>query len=253
LKRVGTFTIGDAGIRALLLDIEGTTTSVDFVYQTLFPHARRHLREYVESHYGEAALAADFEKLRQEHAADAHTSPGFPPWREDSRGSQIESVAAYVSWLMDQDRKSTGLKSLQGKIWEQGYRSGELKSHLYPDVLPAFERWRRHGKAIAIFSSGSVLAQKLLFAHTCSGDLSRFIGKYFDTTTGAKTDAASYHRIAETLALAPAAVLFLSDTAAELDAARSAGMHTALCVRPGRPQPDASEHPALLTFDELFP
>jgi enolase-phosphatase E1 len=154
---------------------------------------------------------------------------------------------------MDQDRKSSGLKSLQGKIWEHGYRSGELKSHVYPDVPPAFERWRRHGKEIAIFSSGSVLAQKLLFAHTGSGDLSRFIGNYFDTTTGAKTDAASYQRIASALALRAPAVLFLSDTVAELDAARSAGMHTALCVRPERPETDGCEHPALVTFESVFP
>ena len=246
-------TIDDALIRALLLDVEGTTTSVDFVYQTLFPYARRRLREYLENHYGEETLEKDFEKLHQEHAIGEQSALGCPPWRAESRESRIDSVVAFVGWLMDEDRKSTGLKSLQGKIWESGYRSGELKSHVYPDVLPAFERWLRHEKEIAIFSSGSVLAQKLLFAHTCSADLSRFIGSYFDTTTGAKTDAASYHRIADALLLTPAAVLFLSDTVAELDAARSAGMHTALCLRPGRPEPDASGHPALVTFDEVFP
>ena len=245
--------IVDGRIRAVLLDIEGTTTSVDFVYQTLFPYARRHLREFLECAHGQEALAVDFERLRQEHTADENLSLGCPPWRADSRESEIESIAAYVLWLMDRDRKSTGLKSLQGRIWESGYRSGELKGHVYADVPPAFRRWQRQRKEIAIFSSGSVHAQKLLFANTSEGDLQRLIGNYFDTTTGAKTDAASYQRIADTLALPPAEILFLSDTVAELDAARSAGTHTTLCVRPGGLKPDTRGHATLATFDGVFP
>ena len=132
---------------------------------------------------------------------------------------------------MDQDRKSTGLKSLQGKIWEEGYRSGELKGEVYPDVLPALERWRKQGIDIAIFSSGSVQAQRSLFRNSVAGDLTRFIRAYFDTTTGPKREPESYGRIAAALERSPPEVLFVSDIAAELDAARAAGMQTALCVR----------------------
>jgi enolase-phosphatase E1 len=132
---------------------------------------------------------------------------------------------------MDQDRKSTGLKSLQGKIWEEGYRSGELKGEVYPDVLPALEHWRGKGVDVAIFSSGSVQAQRSLFRNSVAGDLTRFIKAYFDTTTGPKREPESYSRIAAGLERSPSEVLFVSDIAAELDAARTAGMRTALCVR----------------------
>jgi enolase-phosphatase E1 len=152
---------------------------------------------------------------------------------------------------MDRDRKSTGLKSLQGKIWEEGYRAGELKSEVYPDVLPALERWRRRGIDIAIFSSGSVQAQRSLFRQTTAGDLTRFIHDYFDTTTGPKTSAESYTRIAAALEHAPADLLFVSDIAAELDAARTAGMRTALCMRGVEMRSSAGAHPVIHTFDQL--
>jgi enolase-phosphatase E1 len=162
----------------------------------------------------------------------------------------VASAAAYAEWLMDRDRKSTALKSLQGRIWKGGYRSGALKSHVYPDVRPALERWRAQRRSVAIFSSGSVLAQRLLFEHTVEGDLTPLIHSYFDTTTGPKGAANSYRRIAEALRVAPAAVWFVSDVAAELDAARAAGMMTALCVRDGA-APPASDHPVLRTFEEI--
>ena len=152
---------------------------------------------------------------------------------------------------MDQDKKSTGLKSLQGKIWEEGYRTGDLRGEVYADVPPALERWRRQGIDIAIFSSGSVQAQRSLFASTAAGDLTRFIRAYFDTTTGPKTAPDSYGRIAAALERSPAEVLFLSDVAAELDAARTAGMRTALCVRAPGSAPSAGAHPVIRTFDDL--
>ena len=152
---------------------------------------------------------------------------------------------------MDQDRKSTGLKSLQGKIWEEGYRSGDLKGEVYPDVLPALERWRTQGIDIAIFSSGSVQAQRSLFRNSVAGDLTRFIRAYFDTTTGPKREPESYARIAVALEQSPSEVLFASDIAAELDAARTAGMKTALCVRTPGPAPSAGPHPVIHGFEEL--
>jgi enolase-phosphatase E1 len=152
---------------------------------------------------------------------------------------------------MDQDKKSTGLKSLQGKIWEEGYRTGELRGEVYPDVPPALERWRRQEIDIAIFSSGSVQAQRSLFASTAAGDLTRFIRAYFDTTTGPKTAPDSYARIAAALERSPSEVLFLSDVGPELDAARTAGMRTALCVRPPGSAPSAGAHPVIHALDQL--
>jgi enolase-phosphatase E1 len=152
---------------------------------------------------------------------------------------------------MDRDRKSTGLKSLQGRIWEAGYRSGELLSQVYDDVPRAFARWTSQGKTLAIFSSGSVLAQRLLFAHTTAGDLTGYLSAYFDTTTGPKKEAASYARIAAELGLPLASVIFLSDVTPELDAARQAGVRTALCVRPGNAPAEAGAHRVIRTFDEI--
>jgi len=152
---------------------------------------------------------------------------------------------------MDQDKKSTGLKSLQGKIWEEGYRTGELRGEVYPDVPPALERWRRQRIDIAIFSSGSVQAQRSLFASTAAGDLTRFIRAYFDTTTGPKTAPDSYARIAAALERSPSDVLFLSDVGVELDAARAAGMGTALCVRTPGSAPSIGVHPVIHVLDAL--
>ena len=152
---------------------------------------------------------------------------------------------------MDRDRKSTGLKSLQGKIWEEGYRSGELKGEVYPDVLPALEHWRMQGIDVAIFSSGSVQAQRSLFRNSVAGDLTRFIRAYFDTTTGPKAESESYGRIAAALERSPSEVLFVSDVVAELEAARAAGMRTALCVRAPGPVPAAGVHPVVHAFDQL--
>lgn len=230
-------------IQALLLDVEGTTTPVDFVYATLFPYARARLASFLAEHWNEEATRADVERLGAEHETDEAAAP---PWSDEPA-----AVAAYLAWLMDQDRKSTGLKSLQGRIWEEGYARGKLRGAVYPDVPRAFERWRREGRRIAIFSSGSVLAQRLLFEHSSAGALSDFIDAHFDTTTGAKREAESYARIAAALALAPGAVLFLSDVTAELDAARAAGLRTVLTLREGAAAPSTTSHTVIRSFDEL--
>ena len=154
---------------------------------------------------------------------------------------------------MDRDRKSTGLKSLQGKIWKDGYVSGQLRSQVYPDVLPAFMRWKEQHRSIHIFSSGSILAQKLLFEHTNEGDLTGFISDYFDTTTGPKTNAGSYGSISEKMEVPVAEILFVSDISAELDAARQSGMQTAICVRQEPGSTENSIHQVVRTFDVIFP
>ena len=249
--------ISDTNVRAILLDIEGTTTPIEFVYEVLFPFARLNVREFIQQHNQSEDLRAVISALRVEHRADSldHTESSHqpPPWDENSARSLIESVTQYVYWLMDQDRKSTALKALQGQIWKGGYLSGQLRARVYPDVLAAFVRWREQQRAIHIFSSGSILAQKLLFAHTTDGNLTGYITEYFDTTTGAKTDARSYRSISETIGTPCAEVLFVSDVSAELDAAREAGMKTALCVRQGHAAPENSRHPRIDTFDVIFP
>ncbi len=240
-------------VRAILLDIEGTTTPIDFVTEVLFPFARAHLRDFLRRHGSSENVARDIGQLQEERAADERRGllPRVPS--EKSPAAAREPLEAYVQWLMDLDRKSTPLKSLQGKIWEEGYRAGELKGQVFPDVARAFERWRRQGRDVAIFSSGSVLAQKLLFAHSEAGDLTEFIRSYFDTTTGPKAEHESYTRIATALGRRPSEVLFLSDVTAELDAAREAGMETALSVRPGnRPQPTSHTHRVIHSFDEVL-
>jgi enolase-phosphatase E1 len=200
---------------------------------------------FLQRHWTDPAVQADVARLEKEHRAEpAHPTP--PPWTDDPAG-----VTAYVHWLMDRDRKSTGLKSLQGKIWDEGYRAGDLRGEVYPDVPPALERWHRQGIDLAIFSSGSVQAQRSLFSSTAAGDLTRFLGAYFDTTTGPKTTPESYARIAAALQHSPSEVLFVSDIKAELDAALTAGMETALCVRTPGSTPPAGAHPIIRSLDQL--
>lgn len=229
-----------SSVRAILLDIEGTTTPIAFVHDVLFSYARDHAREFLANNFESDEVRADVALLREEHARDV-SEDRSPP----------DSIETYVEWLIAQDRKSTGLKSLQGKIWRQGYLDGSLKSQVFADVAPAFARWHAAGLSINIFSSGSVLAQQLLFAHTDAGDLTRFIDNYFDTNVGKKGEAESYRRIALALQVTPHESLFISDVVAELDAASEAGMKTLLSLRPGNPPQPATQHRSILTFNEI--
>jgi enolase-phosphatase E1 len=237
----------------MLLDIEGTTTPIDFVYRTLFPYARARLKGFLVDTISNEETRADITGLLKEHAEDVRQGLGPPPLRERPEEARLESIASYAGWLMDSDRKSTPLKSLQGKIWEAGYLAGELRAEVFDDVPRAFARWRRQQVDICIYSSGSVLAQRLLFSRTAAGDLTAFIRDFFDTNTGAKREAGSYRRISASLGLAPPEITFISDSVAELDAAQEAGMPVFLCVRPGNhPQPD-SPHSVVETFDSVSP
>lgn len=241
-----------AGIRTILLDIEGTITPISFVHDVLFPYARAQVKSYLALHFDEPETVADLTLLREEHAMDMQHDREPPPLPDAALDAAIDSFVAYIFWLMDRDRKSRGLKSLQGKIWEQGYADGSLTAPVFADVVPAIEEMRRADLKIAIFSSGSVFAQRLLFSHTDAGDVSELIDCYFDTTSGAKTESSSYRQIAAALELNPAAVLFISDVVAELDAARVAGMRTVLCIRPGNPsQTHNDQHKVIETFAQL--
>jgi enolase-phosphatase E1 len=227
------------GVRAVLTDIEGTTTPLSFVADVLFPFAKERLEDACGVLAGKDSRFVDaVRQLRQEHEAE--------------RGSgDFGTGASYARHLMELDRKSTGLKALQGLIWEDGYRTGRLQGDIYPDVAEALRSWKEQGIRVRIFSSGSILAQKLLFGHTAQGDLLPYFEGYHDTTTGPKREAGAYVAIAEAFGLPPGEILFLSDVVEELDAAREAGMQTGLFLRPGNKPADPGGHPAYRSFTEL--
>ncbi len=232
---------------ALLLDIEGTTTPIDFVYTVLFPYAAKATGGFLHRHAADPEALAALDALHAEHRAEAPDARDLPPWNP---GDPAQSALAYVRHLMDADRKSTALKQLQGLVWKEGYANGELHGEVYPDVPPALDRCREARIPVYIYSSGSVLAQKLLFSTTRAGDLTPHFAGYFDTTTGPKLDPASYTRIAAQVGRPAEAILFVSDNEKELVAAREAGMAVLLSVRPGNP-PASGDWPSVTSFDEL--
>jgi enolase-phosphatase E1 len=239
--------------KSLLIDIEGTTSSIAFVYDIMFPYVRKHVASFLERRFAEPAV----EQACRAMAQDAGFSDVIA-WRKSigcslpGRESLASFLAERVQRLMDSDSKTTGLKALQGLIWQAGFASGELQSHLYPDVYPALQRWRDAGIGLNIYSSGSVVAQKLFFGHTLFGDLTPCFHAHFDTTIGSKREASSYTRIAQHLALPAADILFLSDVVEEVEAALVAGMQAVAVVRPGnKPLPEAFGGDQIHSFDEL--
>jgi enolase-phosphatase E1 len=242
---------GGGPTRAVLLDIEGTTTPIAFVTEVLFPYARREVRRYLDRHVGSPQHEPLWARLRAEHEADRQDDASVPEWAESPPAVCRDGLAVYIGWLMDRDRKSTGLKELQGRIWEEGYLRGDLVGDVYPDVPAALSRWHAQHRLVGIFSSGSTLAQRLLFRHSSAGDLTGYLTVYFDTTTGPKAEPSSYARIAERLGVAPEAVVFVSDSPRELDAARTARMRTRLAIRPGNPPVSESGHERLQSLDEI--
>ena len=243
----------DSQIKVLLLDIEGTTTPVDFVYKTLFPYADRKVEGFLLEHFRDVEVQAVLAELAAQQQRDERESLRPPAWNQETQEARLRSTIAYVKWLMTKDSKCTSLKALQGKIWQLGYTNGELHGEVYADVPPAFARWRRQGREICIYSSGSVLAQQLLFRSTTAGDLTADISAFYDTAIGPKTESASYRRIVESRRRAASEVLFISDTIKEIDAARLAGLQATLCVREPVGTNDHSPHGTIRTFDEVMP
>lgn len=245
-----TIDLRSRGVRAVLLDIEGTTTPIAFVHDVLFPYARTHLAGHLRAHWRDESTREVVGLLAGEHRVDQANGHVPPVWPH--RGPAVEVVAAYAAWLMDRDRKSPGLKLLQGHIWEAGYQEGVLRGLVFADVAPAIRRWHAAGLRVAIYSSGSEQAQRRLFESTPAGDLTTLLDAFFDTRVGAKGDAASYTRIAQDLRMPVGAVLFVSDVTAELDAARAAGMAVVLSLRPGNPAlPGTDGFDAARSFDDL--
>lgn len=223
-----------AQTKAILTDIEGTTSSISFVKDVLFPYAFEQIPSYLRQH--EAELTGLLADIRQEMDAP--------------NASLADITQALLGWIR-QDLKITPLKELQGLVWEAGYRGGTLKGHLYPDAYEGLKRWQQAGYKLYVYSSGSIKAQQLLFAHTTVGDLTPLFSGYFDTTTGPKKDAASYKAIAEQLAMPAEQVLFLSDVGSELEAAQQAGMRVILLDR-DQAQADAN-WPRVSSFEQIRP
>lgn len=229
-------------IQAVVTDIEGTTSSITFVKDVLFPYARQALPDFVARNAEEPDVRALLDVLTEE----------VPEAADDAA-----RVALLQTWI-DEDRKHTVLKALQGMIWEAGYREAEFTSHMYPDAVEALQRWYAEGVALYVYSSGSIAAQKLLFGYSDAGDLTPLFSGFFDTTTGPKRDTASYRAIAQAIGDAPEEILFLSDVVEELDAARQAGLQTVLVDRlEDYAQPRTGEatggHPRVTDFSHIAP
>ena len=247
-----TIPLARRGAGVLLLDIEGTTTPLAFVHGVLFPYARRRLMDYVQVRRDSPEIAGIAAALAAEHGAERDPADPPPAWRSSNAAELTESLARYADWLMARDRKSPGLKRLQGLIWDEGYQRGELRGVVFDDVAPAFRRWRADGRRIAIYSSGSELAQRRLFESAGPDDLSSSIERFFDTGVGPKIEPGSYRRIAAALGVPETDVLFVSDVTAELAAARAAGLQVALMMRPGnRLQPDADSFEQIRSCDDI--
>jgi enolase-phosphatase E1 len=221
-------------IKAILTDIEGTTSSLSFVKDVLFPYARERMAEFVRRHAQEAAVRNELEGVRRLSGKNL---------------SEPEIIEQLIRWI-DEDKKITPLKSLQGMIWEDGYKKGAFKGHMYEDAVRHLKLWKQAGIRLYVFSSGSVHAQKLLFAHTEYGDLTPLFSGYFDTAIGNKREADSYHKIAAAIGAPPGDILFLSDIREELDAARAAGMQATWLVRDGATDPGAT-YRQVRNFDEI--
>lgn len=221
-------------LRAILTDIEGTTSSLSFVKDVLFPYSRARLAQFVNEHAQDPEVRRLLNDVRSE----------VPSATDDSA-----IITTLTRWI-DEDRKATPLKALQGMIWETGFRNGDFKGHVYSDAVEVLRAWHKRGLALYVFSSGSVKAQQLLFGHTEYGDLTPLFRGYFDTTIGAKKEADAYDRIAKAISFPSENILFLSDIKDELDAAHAAGMHTYWLQRDGQVSPSGS-HPVARNFKEI--
>ncbi len=221
-------------LRAILTDIEGTTSSIHFVHQVLFPYSADALPGFIRTHAAKPEVKPSLDAVAREIGVEA---------------SNLTAITdALLAWIRE-DRKHTALKLLQGMIWQHGYSAGAFKAHVYPEVAACLSQWNTSGLLLYVYSSGSIASQKLFFAHSDVGNLTPFFQGYFDTSSGPKREADSYTTIARAIGVVPSEILFLSDIQAELDAARTAGMRTTLLAREG--VPSASLHPIATTFDEI--
>jgi enolase-phosphatase E1 len=226
-------------MRAVVLDIEGTTSATAFVHGTLFPYARDRMAAWVAAHRDEARVRAELDAVRR--------------LLGDPQADETAVVAQLLRWIAE-DAKVSPLKALQGWIWDEGFAAGELTTHFFPDVVPALRQWAAEGRTLWVFSSGSVAAQQAWFGHSPDGDLRPLLAGYFDTVNaGPKRERGAYERIAAAIGRPPAEIVFLSDVATELDAARAAGWHTVGLRRPSEPcfAEGVGDHLTVASFAEL--
>ena len=227
----------------LLLDIEGTTCPVHFVSDILFPFAKQELGNYIKHHWSTIPHNKTIQAAKKEWLDDqSAVSMQLKKRVSLQQINEIDGLVQYLKHLVSIDKKSTSLKDLQGKIWEQGYRKGELEAELYPETAQCLRQWHEQGLALSVYSSGSIQAQKLLYRHSSSGNLESLFSHWFDTHTGPKKSAESYTTIAHQLKIPPGNIWFVSDNGDECDAARKAGMHTLFSLRDGNPDRDARDH-----------
>lgn len=222
-------------IKAILTDIEGTTSSIAFVFEVLFPYAKQHLPSYVRHCAAQDPQSALLQAVRDE---------------AQEPDADVERVITILAQWMADDVKTTSLKALQGLVWQQGYASGEIKGHVYPDAVAALQAWQQQGYQLYVYSSGSVQAQKLIFGYSIAGDLTPLFSGYFDTCSGHKREAGSYTRIAQAIGLPAEHILFLSDVVEELDAAYATGMRTCGLARN---QTLLDRHTTVRSFAEIDP
>lgn len=232
-----------------LLDIEGTTTSVGFVFDVLFPFAREHVDGFLAAHGGMPEVETSLALLAADAMREREAGESCP--EVVAGAGRLESAKAAMLWMMDRDRKTQGLKRLQGQIWRAGYEQGTLESDVFDDVPVALRKWRTSGARVFIYSSGSVPAQQLLFRYSRCGDLTPLLNGYFDTAVGEKRAASSYTRILEEVGARGSEVLFLTDIVAEADAAVAAGMRVCVAARPGNAEQPAHAYPVSSRFDLL--
>lgn len=232
--------------RCILLDIEGTTSSISFVYDVMFPYVRKHLASFLDQNWDSVSVQDCLPMLAKDLGHATTES-----WLGADNKEHPSLVTAAVIKLMDDDVKATGLKKLQGAIWKSGFESGQMVAHVYDDVEPAIWTWKAAAIEIRIYSSGSIEAQKLFFGHCVAGNLLEQFSGHYDTTIGSKKEADSYSAIAADAQMAAEDILFISDVVAELDAAQAAGMQTLLSIRPGNPEQVESEHASITSFAEV--
>lgn len=242
-------------VKLVLLDIEGTTTPISFVTETLFPYIRRELKTYLTKRWENPEVQEDIEFLRQQSIKDQDDqslSVSEINSTDSDKDSIIDSVVKNVEEQMDLDRKISPLKQLQGHMWKFGYQSGELKGVVYSDVVDALKKWNELSIPVYIYSSGSVAAQKLLFGNSTQGDLLPYLKGHFDTNIGSKVESESYEKIAQELSVNPNEILFVTDSFKELQAATKFNLQLRLSVRPGNASVESDEFVRITSFAELF-
>ncbi|XP_048731965.1 enolase-phosphatase E1-like [Ostrea edulis] len=245
------------GVKALIVDIEGTTTPIGFVKETLFPYVEENVESFLKKRFSEEETKADIAALQELAAKDKADGVAgvveIP--KEGSEGDIVTAVVKNIKWQMDGDRKTTALKQLQGHIWREGYKTGKIKAELFEDVGPALQQIVDEGINVYVYSSGSIESQKLLFGNTEEGDLLELFTDFFDTTTGDKKEAASYKKITEKIGVSAEEILFLTDMPNEATAASQAGLRSALVARDGNEdltEEDFQNFLVIESFGELF-